>query len=237
VVGFKGWVRTSLIDFPDHIATVLFTGGCNFRCPMCHNAELVLHPDDGDDLDCKVLWRFLDERVGKVTGVVISGGEPTLQPDLRAFVERVRGLGYAVKLDTNGYRPDVLRDLLKTGLIDFVAMDIKAPPVKYPLLTGLDRVDIDRIEESVALLSSSEVIVEYRTTVVPEFIDVNDIEALARWLSARAGVRASYVLQQFRGLNTLDPRLSNVSPLNSDILREMAERAGRSLTNVKLRGV
>lgn len=237
MIHFKGWVRTSLIDFPDHIATVLFTGGCNFRCPMCHNAGLVLYPNNQADLDCEDIERFLAKRAGKLTGVVISGGEPTLQPDLQTFVARVRDLGYAVKLDTNGYRPDVLRELLGTDLIDFVAMDVKAPPAKYSLLTGLDRVDIERIEESFALLSSSRATVEYRTTVVPECLNVGDIEALARWLNAHAGGRGTYVLQQFRGINTLDPNLADTSPLHVDVLRDMAEGAGRWLPDVKLRGV
>ncbi len=234
---FKGWVRTSLIDFPGHIATVLFTGGCNFRCPMCHNADLVLHPQDRPDLDGEVLWRFLEARVGKVTGVVISGGEPTLQPDLKAFTERVQDLGYAVKLDTNGYRPDGLGKLLAGGSVNFVAMDIKAPPAKYPLLTGLDEIDVGRIEASLSLLEDSDVAVEYRTTVVPGLLDADDIEALAQWLSAWCEEGIPYVLQQFRGLKTLDPDLADVSPLDAFVLREMAERAERWLPTVTLRGV
>lgn len=234
---FKGWVRTSLIDFPGHIATVLFTGGCNFRCPMCHNADLVLHPQDRPDLDGEVLWRFLEARVGKVTGVVISGGEPTLQPDLKAFAKRVQDLGYAVKLDTNGYRPDGLGELLTGGHIDFVAMDIKAPPAKYPLLTGLDEIDVGRIEASLSLLDDSDVAVEYRTTVVPGLLDADDIEALAQWLSPWCEEGIPYVLQQFRGLKTLDPDLADVSPLDAFVLREMAERAERWLPTVTLRGV
>ncbi len=237
MVHFKGWVRTSLIDFPDHIAMVLFVGGCNFRCPMCHNADLVLHPQDRPDLDDGAIWRFLEARAGKVTGVVISGGEPTLQPDLQAFAERVRELGYAVKLDTNGYRPDVLSELIADGSVDFVAMDIKAPPAKYPLLTGLDGVDVGRIEASLRSLSASDVAVEYRTTVVPGLLDADDIEVLAQWLRRRCGGGLSYVLQQFRGLQTLDPSLANASPLDVSVLQEMAERAGRWLDSVKVRGI
>jgi pyruvate formate lyase activating enzyme len=204
---------------------------------MCHNAELVLSPNSQVDLDCEVIGRFLERRVGKLTGVVISGGEPTLQSDLQAFVTWVRGLGYAVKIDTNGYRPDALRKLLETDAVDFIAMDVKAPPAKYPLLTGLDDVDIQRIEESLALLSSSDVTVEYRTTVVPKRLTMGDIETLACWLNARTGGRGTYVLQQFRGMNTLDPNLADASPLHVDVLREMADRAGHWLPDVKLRGV
>ena len=133
----KGWARTSLIDFPGHIATVLFTAGCNFRCPMCHNAELVLRPGALPSLRLDELWAFLAKRAGKITGVVVTGGEPTLQPDLPELLERVRDLGYVVKLDSNGYRPDALADLLDADLVDFVAMDVKAPPEKYELLAGV----------------------------------------------------------------------------------------------------
>jgi len=237
MIAFKGWARTSLIDFPGHIATVLFTGSCNFRCPMCHNAELVLHPDERSDLADDAVRNFLEKRVGKVTGVVISGGEPTLQPDLQSFAMWVQDLGYAVKLDTNGYQPDALADLLDSDSIDFVAMDVKAPPAKYARLAGLNRVEIERIEKSLALLTASGTSVEYRTTVVPRLLDVDDIEALARWVSARCGDGVPYVLQQFRGLNTLDPTLADAPPLDVSVLREMKERAGRWLTNVKLRGV
>jgi pyruvate formate lyase activating enzyme len=176
-------------------------------------------------------------RVGKVTGVVISGGEPTLQPNLPAFTARVRDLGYAVKLDTNGYRPDVLSELLAGGSVDFVAMDIKAPPAKYPLLTGLDEIDVDRVEASLSLLADSDVAVEYRTTVVPGLLDADDIEALAQWLSAWCEEGRPYVVQQFRGRKTLAPDLADVSPLDTFVLREMAERAERWLPIVTLRGV
>jgi pyruvate formate lyase activating enzyme len=204
---------------------------------MCHNADLVLHPDEAPDLDEEVLWHFLEERVGKVSGIVISGGEPTLQPDLPVFTERVRDLGYAVKLDTNGYRPDVLSELLAGGSVDFVAMDIKAPPAKYPLLTGLDAIDVGRIETSLRALSASDVAVEYRTTAVPGLLDVEDIGRLAQWLRSRCGDGVPYVLQQFRGLRTLDPALADVPPLDVSVLHEMAERAGRWLNDVKVRGV
>jgi pyruvate formate lyase activating enzyme len=204
---------------------------------MCHNRELVLYPDEQPELDDGTLWHFLHKRVGKVTGIVISGGEPTLQPDLATFIERVRNLGYAVKLDTNGYRPDVLHKLLAAGLLDFVAMDIKAPPPKYAHLAGLDDLDIGRIEDSLTLLTDSDVTVEYRTTVVPGLLDADDIEVLAGWLSARCGDTVSYVLQQFRGLHTLDPDLADAEPLSVSVLHEMAARADQHIASVELRGV
>ncbi len=236
----SGWIRTSLIDFPDHIATVFFTPGCNFRCPMCQNADLVLSPDAVPRISEEAVWDFLARRRGKLTGVVVSGGEPTLQRDLLPFLQRVRAYGYAVKLDTNGYRPRVLASLLAEGVVDYVAMDIKAPPAKYARLAGLASVDSSRIERSVAILRRGSVAHEFRTTVVPGLLDAEDIEAIARWLVTLDDELPPpdlYVLQQFRGLRTLDPALAKVSPYTVDTLQEMADRARRWLPNVKIRGI
>ncbi len=231
-MGLKGWVRTSLIDYPNHIATVLFTGGCNFRCPSCHNADLVLRPGEMPTLPEEEVCEFLSRRVGLVNGVVITGGEPTLQTGLSAFLRRVRELGMDVKLDTNGYRPDVLAALLDEGLVDYVALDVKAPPEKYPLLAGRADMDLTRMKRSIALLQSSATSHEFRTTVVPGLLIEEDIEEIARWI---AGAER-YVLQQFRPLGTLDPALEKVPPYPIERLRAMAQDAGRWVAQVTVRG-
>jgi pyruvate formate lyase activating enzyme len=231
-VKLKGWVRTSLIDYPDHIATVLFTGGCNFRCPMCHNADLVIRPRETPDLAREIVWDFLARRKGLVSGVVITGGEPTLQAGLVPFLRRIREMGLDVKLDTNGYRPDVLATLLGEGLVDYVAMDVKAPPDKYPLLAGRAGLDVARVERSIELLQDSGLSHEFRTTVVPDLLDEEDIEQIARQLAGAA----QYVLQQFRPRHTLDPALEQATPYPMDRLYGMAERAGRWVTWVSVRG-
>lgn len=228
----KGWARTSLIDFQDHIATVLFTGGCNFRCPICHNCDLVLRPGELPDLSEAEVWAFLARRRGLVDGVVITGGEPTLQPDLIPFLRRLREQGLDIKLDTNGYRPDVLERLLSAGLVDYVAMDVKAPPEKYPLLAGRADVDVALVQRSIGLLRDSGVLYEFRTTVVPGLLDMGDVEAIARWVAGAW----RYVLQQFRPLNTLDPALEAVSPYPMARLREMAGQAKRWVEQVVVRG-
>ncbi len=228
----KGWVRTSLIDYPDHIATVLFTGGCDFRCPMCHNADLVMRPGAIPTLPEEKVWDFLSQRAGLVGGVVVTGGEPTLQPDLVPFLRRVRERGLDVKLDTNGYRPDVLAALLDEGLVDYVAMDVKAPPEKYPLLAGRADLDLARVERSIDLLRGSDLSYEFRTTVVPGLLVEQDVEELARWI---AGAQR-YVLQQFRPLGTLDPALEAVSPYPLKRLQGMAERAAKWVKRVVVRG-
>ncbi|NLF02806.1 MAG: anaerobic ribonucleoside-triphosphate reductase activating protein [Anaerolineales bacterium] len=231
-LNLKGWVRTSLIDFPDHIATVLFTGGCNFRCPMCYNADLVLKPSQMPALTESEVWAFLERRRGLVTGVVITGGEPTLQRDLAAFLTQLRERRLDIKLDTNGYAPDVLANLLDGGLLDYVALDIKAPPDKYPLLVGMNSVDVTRVERSIALLQESGIPHEFRTTVVPGMLDDDDIEAIARWVASAE----RYVLQQFRALHTLDPALESISPYPTARLQAMAERASHWLPCVRMRG-
>ena len=229
----KGWIRTSLIDYPDHIATVFFTGGCNFRCPMCHNADLVLHPAELPNLPEKEVWDFLERRTEVLDGVVITGGEPTLQPDLAPFLRRVRALGYDVKLDSNGYRPDVLATLLAEGLVDFIALDVKAPPEKYAQLTGMSELDVSRIERSLTLLRESGRPYELRTTVVPGLLDEDDIAAIAHWI---AGTK-QYVLQQFRGVSTLEPTLEKLVPYPVAKLRAMAERTKPWVENTTIRGI
>ncbi len=234
----KGWVRTSLIDFPGHIATVLFTGSCNFRCPMCHNADLVLRPGELPSLDLEPVWELLRKRAGKVTGLVVTGGEPTLQPDLPVFLSKVHDLGYMVKLDTNGYRPDVLAPLLEDELVDFVAMDVKAPPESYGMLAGVPGIDMNRIRASLSMLCASRVPVEFRTTVVPGLLSPGDVETIARWLAELGATSgATYVLQQFRGEHTLDAGLADVTPYTSTLLREMAASARRWLPDVSTRGI
>ncbi len=239
----KGWVRTSLIEYPGHIATVLFTGGCDFRCPMCHNADLVMRPGHrpiGADapmgeiptLPEEEVWAFLERRVGLVDGVVITGGEPTLQSDLPSFLQRVQEQGLDAKLDTNGYHPDVLAALLGEGLVNYVAMDIKAPPEKYPLLSGRADLDVTRVERSIKLLRDSGIAYEFRTTVVPGLLAKEDVEEIARWI---AGAER-YVLQQFRPLGTLDPALETVCPYPREHLHAMARRAKRWIEQVVIRG-
>ncbi len=200
---------------------------------MCHNADLVLRPAELPPLPLAEVWRHLARRVGKITGVVITGGEPTLHAGLADFLREVRARGFAVKLYTNGYAPDVLAGLFDLGLLDYVAMDVKAPPDKYASLTGLAAVDVNRIQRSLHLIRESGIPYELRTTVVPGLLDADDIEALAQWIAEAE----RYALQQFRGGATLDPALSAATPYSVDALRAMADRARLWLPQVTVRGV
>ena len=194
-----GLNKTTLLDYPEHVAATIFTGGCNFRCPFCHNKDLVF-VDEGiasqsvTPLSTDEVLSFLKKRKGILTGVCITGGEPTLQPDLTTFIKQIKELGYLVKLDTNGCRPDILHSLIEQHLIDYVAMDIKNTPEKYALTTGLPSIDIDKIKESVSFLrSQTSIPYEFRTTIVRELHSKNDMHVIADWLS---GVPA-YYLQSF----------------------------------------
>ena len=189
--------KLSLIDYPGRVACTLFTFGCNFRCPYCHNPELVV--DDGTPPvpEGEVL-RFLEERKGFLDGVCITGGEPTLHNDLPDFIRRVKGLGYSVKLDTNGTNPEMLKGLIVEKLVDYIAMDVKAPLEKYESVVRV-KVDASKIAESVEIVRAFPEH-EFRTTVVPELLRREDIVAIAEWLR---GARRFFI-QQFKPSKTLD---------------------------------
>lgn len=199
-----GFQKLTLIDYPGKLATTVFTVGCPFRCPFCHNPELVLasrNVQPGTKME-KEFFKFLKTRKGKLDGVCVTGGEPTIQPDIIEFIKKIKKLGYAVKLDTNGTRPDILRKLIKENLLDFIAMDIKNHPGKYNRTTAA-RVDINRIKLSVELIKNSGINYEFRTTVVPGLHAEGDFSKIAKWLK---GARV-YWLQKYRQSKILDPTL------------------------------
>ncbi len=168
----QGLQKLTVLDFPGKVACIVFTAGCSFRCPFCHNATLV--KGEGARVEEEEILSYLKKRQGILDGVVITGGEPTIQKDLKDFIKKVRALGYKVKLDTNGYQPDVLEDLLKEGLLDYVAMDIKNSKGKYPVTVGLQNVDVSKIERSVSLLKNGTIPYEFRTTTMDELHSEED---------------------------------------------------------------
>jgi pyruvate formate lyase activating enzyme len=184
-----GWEKISMIDFPGSIATVIFTKACNFRCHFCYNPMLVLPIDGGESeyeenhplISEDDFFLFLESRVGKIDGVVISGGEPTLQPDLKEFIIRVKNLGFKIKLDTNGTKPEIVKDLVENKLLDYIAMDVKGPLSKYEKIVGT-KTDIKKIRESIDFLLEDRVDYELRTTLVPGLHELNDIFIMAEEL-------------------------------------------------------
>ncbi|MEM2088362.1 MAG: anaerobic ribonucleoside-triphosphate reductase activating protein [Thermoproteota archaeon] len=226
----KGIQKLSLIDYPGKVACTLFTFGCNFRCPYCHNPELVI--DDGSpSIPEEDVLRFLDERKCFLDGVCITGGEPTLHNDLPSFVKRVKSLGYSVKLDTNGTNPEMIRRLVGEKLVDYIAMDVKAPLEKYESVVKV-KVDTDKIAESVEIVKAfSEH--EFRTTVVPELLMREDITAIAIWLK---GARRFFI-QQFKPTKTLDKTFLEKQAYLADELEKISSEIKQFFEICKLRNI
>lgn len=177
IVGIQ---KLTLLDYPGKVACTVFLNGCNFRCPYCHNAELL---GDGEEvMTVAGLLAFLRKRQGILEGVCITGGEPTLHPELPALLGEVRALGYAVKLDTNGYRPEILQAVLHQGLVDYVAMDLKNSPEGYAETVGLAKVELAKIRQSIRLLMDSPVDFELRTTVANPLHSGETVTSMANWL-------------------------------------------------------
>lgn len=190
----KGLQKLTLLDYPGRLACTVFLGGCNFRCPFCHNASLVLPGRSSENISEEEFLSFLDRRRGMLEGVCISGGEPTLYSELPTFIEKIRARGYSVKLDTNGSHPDLLFSLINAGLVDYVAMDIKNSKKKYGVTVGIDGFDVTPIERSAELLLRGEVDFEFRTTVVRELHTADDIREIGRWLAGSE----KFFLQPFK---------------------------------------
>lgn len=190
-----GLNKVTLLDYPERVAATVFVSGCNFRCPFCHNGGLALESAIAL-LEPQEVLSFLHKRKNILKGVCLTGGEPTLQPDLRAFIEDIKKLGYQVKLDTNGYRPEVLKELLEAGLLDYIAMDIKSRPAKYAATVGMrqEQFHIERIEESIELLRQCHIAYEFRTTLVKPLHTPEDVLEMGTWIAGAP----RYFLQQYR---------------------------------------
>lgn len=214
-----GLQKTSLVDYPGKLAATVFTIGCNFSCPFCHNADLVLaeeikrHPLISE----KEFFKFLKDRQDLLEGVCITGGEPTVQNDLENFITKIKELGFLVKLDTNGAKPKILRDLLNKNLVNYVAMDIKAPLEKYPQLVKR-KIRLGDIHESTGIVREMPDY-EFRTTVVPGIIDKKELLAIARWLKGSK----KYFLQQFVPQKTVDSAFEKVDPYPVGKLKDFCE--------------
>ena len=222
--------RFSLIDFPGRICAIVFTQGCNFRCPYCHNPELVEPSLYGRGMAEGDLLAFLDRRRGKLDAVSITGGEPLLQRGLTGFIEKVRALGYLVKVDTNGSFPLVLKDMLDKGLLDYIAMDVKAPLEKYEEVVKAS-VKPESIAQSIQLIMNSGIDYEFKTTVPSSLLTEKDLEKICTLIKGAK----RYYLQQFVPSKTLDPAFMNEKPWDVDLLAATKERLERSVSSVIIR--
>ncbi len=229
----KGFIENTLLDYPGKIAAVVFLGGCNFRCPFCQNPALVLHPELEPSIPEEgVLERLAQPQMKKwVDGVCVSGGEPCVQKGLPEFLRKLKALGYLVKLDTNGSNPEMLSALFKEKLVDYVAMDVKAPLEKYDAACGV-KVDGKAVAKSVGLIRKSGVDYEFRATVVPGLFSREDAIGIGKWLEGSK----KFFLQQFRSAVTLDPSFEGREHFHAKELKELAEAMKPFFQEVGIRG-
>ena len=228
----KGLQKTTLLDYPEKLACTVFTGGCNFRCPFCHNASLVLRPSDVKEISEESFFSYINKRKGLLDGVCITGGEPLLNKDIEDFISRIKSLGFLVKLDTNGAFPDRLEALLDKGLVDYVAMDVKNSPAKYATTAGLeDKLDLSLIERSIKIIMNKAPDYEFRTTVVRELHTKEDIEEISKWL---VGTRR-YFLQKY--VDSGDILLEGYSAYDDAQMQTLHTISCKHIPNAILRGV
>lgn len=228
----SGLQKLTLLDYPGRVACTVFTGGCNFRCPFCHNAPLVLPEQLAQDTDEEQVLSFLKKRVGVLDGVAITGGEPLLHKDIGDFLAKVKALGYQIKLDTNGSFPELLMELVKAGLVDRVAMDIKNAPACYGETAGVVGLDLAAIERSKDFLLSGAVDYEFRTTVVKGLHDEERLKEAARWIS---GAR-EYYLQQFKDSGQV-LNITGLGAFDEKEMHALAEAVRPWVPAVRVRGV
>ena len=225
-----GLQKVSLIDYPGEISSIIFLQGCNFKCPYCHNPELVDSKLFGPCLPEKDVLEFLKTRIGKIDAVTITGGEPTIQNDLTRFIKRIKKMGFAVKLDSNGSRPEVIQKLLSEKLLDFIAMDIKVPLTKYEKIARVP-LKTDSIKESIKIILKAKIPHEFRTTVVQSLVTESDILKIAKLIS---GARR-YTLQKFVPAKTLDKKYLKEKPFSDDELEKIRKRLEKEIPIVKVR--
>ena len=227
----KGLAKLTLLDYPGRVACTVFTGGCNFKCPFCHNASLAVRSRELPDISEEEFFSLLSKRRGILDGVCITGGEPLLMPDIADFIGRIKEWGYSVKLDTNGSLPERLEGLLNLGIVDYVAMDIKNSPEKYPMTVGVPDFDMTPVYDSVAILKSGCIPYEFRTTVVRELHSAEDFEKIGEWIS---GAR-EYHIQSF--IDSGDLIGGGLSAHTKETLESFLTIAKKYVSNSHLRGI
>lgn len=228
IIGFE---KLTLVDYPAKVACILFCGGCNMRCPYCHNGELVLHPDYFPPFSDDEIFSYLKKRKGILDAVVISGGEPTLQEGLGEYMARIKDEGLLVKLDTNGTRPDVIRSLIDDHLVDYIAMDVKNSIDSYAATVGIKGFNPTSVMESITLLKEGRVDYEFRTTVTKETHKQENFIALASLLE---GAKAYYLQNYVPNENTIE---KGNTPLSYDELQNYIRILRKTIGNVKIRNI
>jgi pyruvate formate lyase activating enzyme len=225
-----GLQKVSLMEYPGKISAIAFTQGCNFRCPYCHNPELVDPELYGDCLPEEVIFSFLEKRKGKLDAVTITGGEPTIHDDLMDFIKRIRKMGYLVKLDTNGSYPHVLEQLIHGRLVDYIAMDMKGPLYKYKIVTK-SKIDEDKIKQSIEMIMKSGVPYEFRTTIPKKLLHEDDLLEMGKLLRNAS----CYILQQFIPTKTLDKQFLKYEAYSQEEMEYLRDKLKKDVPAVRLR--
>ena len=228
----SGLQKLTLLDYPGKVACTVFTGGCNFRCPFCHNSTLVLPEQIAHDSSAEQVLTFLKKRIGVLDGVAITGGEPLLHPDIGDFLREIKAMGFLIKLDTNGSFPDRLISLVEAGLADRVAMDVQNAPALYAKTVGLEHFDLSGVERSKDFLLSGAVDYEFRTTVVKGLHTEESLLDAARWIEGAK----EYYLQQYKDSGAiLDAE--GLTAFDADEMRALADAVRTVVPTVQVRGV
>ncbi len=232
-MNIRGLSKTSLVDFPGKISAVVFTGGCNMRCPFCHNPELALGGSSLEEIGMDEILAFLEKRRGMIDGVTITGGEPALQKDLPEFIKIIKGMSFLVKLDTNGLMPAVIENISRIVPADYYALDVKSSPEKYSHATGINA-DCAKIRETLDIIRSSGTGYEVRTTCVPGIVDAEDITAAGEYF----GRVSRWYMQQFVNRNAmLDSSMNSVSPYPAQYMKKMQQAGAAFADSCMVRGV
>ncbi|MBO4824144.1 MAG: anaerobic ribonucleoside-triphosphate reductase activating protein [Lachnospiraceae bacterium] len=225
-----GFNKTTLLDYPGLVAATIFTGACNFRCPYCHNADLVLNPSSQPIIPEEEILSHLRKRKGITQGVCITGGEPTLQKDLKDFIKKLKELDLKVKLDSNGYKPEVLKDLVKDNLLDYIAMDVKAPLEEYDVIAGV-KLDTSKLKESIDFLIAGDLPFEFRTTVIKDFHTRESFEKISELIK---GAKNYYLQGYIDSPNVIQPGLTSYT---YEEMQEFLPIFEGKVEHVEIRGV
>ena len=225
-----GFNKTTLLDYPGLVAATIFTGACNFRCPYCHNADLVLNPSSQPVIPEEEILSHLRKRKGITQGVCITGGEPTLQKDLKDFIKKLKELDLKVKLDSNGYKPEVLKDLVKDNLLDYIAMDVKAPLDEYDVIAGV-KLDTSKLKESIDFLIAGDLPFEFRTTVIKDFHTRESFEKISELIK---GAKNYYLQGYIDSPNVIQPGLTSYT---YEEMQEFLPIFEGKVEHVEIRGV
>lgn len=227
--------KTTLIDYPGHVAATVFLAGCNFRCPWCYSKELVMPELIGEapEVSPQELFGFLESKKGFLEGIVLCGGEPTINPELPQFIKKIKGLGFLVKLDTNGSNPQMLAKLINEKLIDYTAMDIKLPKERYDQVF-FTAIPVENIQKSIDILKASGVDYEFRTTVVPGVHTEDDLVLMAEWIGGGKNP-PKYFLQNFRAERNIDPAYGAIKPYSDEFFERVCAKIAGQFSVCKLR--